>query len=161
MSQYSAITVANKFLELAKRDRVPLTNMQLQKLVYIAHGWNLVLLDKPLFYNNVHAWEWGPVVPKLYKPLSKYKAGYVTDFLPSKGESIAPDAPELKVIEGVWKAYGKYSGLQLSAITHTEGTPWSEVWKTNRYGIIPNELIAQHYRQLLDEPDTADTRAYA
>lgn len=156
---YSAASVANAFLDLAERDGVRLTNMQLQKLVYIAHGWSLALLGKPLFYNNVHAWEWGPVIPKLYKPLRKYGAGQVTDPVPSEEPSVEPGSPEMSVVEGVWKAYGNFSGPQLSAITHKEGTPWSETWSTDKYGIIPPDLIADHYRHLLNERTGSESGA--
>jgi uncharacterized phage-associated protein len=38
---YSVITIANEFINLANNES--LTNMQLQKMVYIAHGFNLAL----------------------------------------------------------------------------------------------------------------------
>lgn len=147
---YNAEAVANAFLELAKRDGKRLTNMQLQKLVYIAHGWSLALLRKPLLDTDVQAWEWGPVIPKLYNRLKKYGAGYVTELIPSD-DTVDPDSEEMSIIERVWEAYGDFNGPQLSAITHTEGTPWSLTWKSRPYGEIERGLIAQHYLQLLDE----------
>lgn len=148
---YSATVIANTFLDLAKRDSKQLTNMQLQKLVYIAHGWSLALLEQPLFYNNVHAWEWGPVIPKLYKPLRKYGAGVVTEPIPTDDPPVDPKSLEMGIIEAVWKSYGNLSGPRLSAITHEDDSPWSITWNAAQYGVIPNELIAEHYSQLLNE----------
>lgn len=147
---YNAQSIANAFLELAKRDGKRLTNMQLQKLVYIAHGFNLALMGEPLFFNNVHAFQWGPVIPKLYKLLSKYGAGNVTELVESDQPIPPPDSPEMKIIERVWRNYGELGGMQLSAITHKENTPWSKVWEKEKFGIIPNELIASHYATLLN-----------
>jgi uncharacterized phage-associated protein len=148
---YSAAAVANKFLELAKPENKGLTNMHLQKLVYIAHGYSLALLGEPLIYNNVHAFEWGPVIPKLYKALSKYGDKVVVEPLKTAEPPPPNDSPEMKVIERVWKNYKGLSGIELSAITHKEDTPWSEIWKTDRFGVIPNELIASHYATLIHE----------
>src|SRR5438270_11888590 len=108
---YSAAAVANAFLKLAKRAGVPLTNMQLQKLVYIAHGWSLALLEKPLVYHGVNAWQWGPVIPPLYEALKKYGAGIVTEPIPTE-EQVEPGSPEMSIIEGVWRGYGKLSAIQ-------------------------------------------------
>ncbi len=148
---YSAESVANAFLDLARRDEKFLTNMQLQKLVYIAHGYCLAKLQKPLFYNNIHAFEWGPVIPNLYKTLSHYRAGEVKDFIATDESPIAEDSAEMEIIREVWQDYGELSGLELSDLTHRKGTPWSETWRTNQYGVISDELIAEHYRQDLYE----------
>ena len=77
----SAIIIANQFIERAKRDGVVLTNMQLQKLVYIAHAWALAL-DQGLIYEPVEAWLWGPVIPSLFHNLGRYGAGEVTSPIP-------------------------------------------------------------------------------
>jgi uncharacterized phage-associated protein len=44
----SAKTVANYFLELGRRDWVAVDPLKLQKLVYLAHGWSLQFLQRPL-----------------------------------------------------------------------------------------------------------------
>lgn len=150
---YSAAAVANEFLRLARRDLKRLTNMQLQKLVYIAHGFHLAITGQPLFYNNVHAWPWGPVIPKLYNRLKKYGSGIVSEQIPRDESSPEGDiAPLAKsIIENVWRSYGQRSGPELSRVTHKADTPWSQTWNTEKYGIIPNELIQTYYRRLLDE----------
>jgi uncharacterized phage-associated protein len=148
---YSAEPVANAFLDLARRDGKFLTNMQLQKLVYIAHGYSLAKLRQPLFYNNIHAFEWGPVIPNLYKTLQKYRAGEVKDYILTNEPPISEDSQEMEIIREVWQDYGELSGFELSALTHRPGTPWSETWRTNQFGVIPDELIAEYYRQDLYE----------
>jgi uncharacterized phage-associated protein len=74
---YSVITIANKFIDLAKNEN--LTNMQLQKMVYIAHGFNLALRGTKLYYEDTRAWNFGPVVPELYEKLQIYGSNKVTD----------------------------------------------------------------------------------
>jgi len=149
---YSAAAIANAFLELAKRDGKSLTNMQLQKLVYIAHGWMLGITGQSLIKNKVEAWAWGPVIPDLYHPLKKYGSGIVDEPLPAKA-TLEAETAEMLVTSAVWAGYGDLSALQLSAITHKDGTPWSQVRQQNpaRHAEIPNRLIAEHYQQLLHE----------
>ena len=148
---YSAESVANAFLDLARHDGKFLTNMQLQKLVYIAHGYCLAKLRQPLFHNNIHAFEWGPVIPNLYKTLRQYGAGEVKDYILINEPPISEDSQEMEIIKEVWQDYGELSGLELSALTHRTGTPWSETWRINQFGVISDELIGEHYRQDLYE----------
>lgn len=147
----SAESVANAFLDLARRDEKSLTNMQLQKLVYIAHGYCLAKLRQPLFHNNIHAFEWGPVIPNLYKTLKRFGGGEVKDYIATDESPIAKDSAEMEIIKEVWTEYGDFSGLELSKLTHRKGTPWSETWRKNPFGVISDELIAEYYRRDLYE----------
>src|SRR5258707_13212925 len=146
---YSAISIANQFLNLAERDSKPLTNMQVQKLTYIAHGFYLAFTERPLFSEQVEAWDWGPVVRPLYRALRRYGAGKVTDLIPEY-DPLDLGKNALTIIEKVWQAYGKYSGFQLSNITHRPGSPWSQA-REQMSDIIPNDTIRAYYRGLLDE----------
>jgi len=148
---YDARSVANEFLRQAG-DR-PLSNMKLQKLVYIAHGYGLAILNKPLIKQPVEAWKYGPVVADLYHALRQYKSGNVTEpinILPTEQLSETDRA----LINSVLNAYGRFSGTQLSSMTHKEGTPWQEVFQPGasfHNEIIPDSLIKEHYIRLLNE----------
>lgn len=148
---YSAESVANAFIDLARRNGKSLTNMQLQKLVYISHGYSLAKLGNPLFHNNIHAFQLGPVIPNLNKTLRRYGAGEVKDYIPTDELPVSEDSQEMEIIREVWHEYGDFSGFELSALTHRKGTPWSETWRKNPFGVISDELIAEYYRQDLYE----------
>ena len=144
----SAQAAANSLIRLARADNTPLTNMQLQKHVFLGQGFCLALLDRPLYYNNTHAWQWGPVVPKLYKALQRYGNGQVTEEIPSDDE-LDPASQEYNILRSVWTAYRKYSGSELSAMTHRPGTPWSKTWAKSKFGVIPSEDIQAYFRDLV------------
>lgn len=61
---YSAQAVANAFVKIAQESKIPVTNMKLQKMVSIAHGFSLATLNEPLTYSDVQAWQYGPVYPE-------------------------------------------------------------------------------------------------
>ncbi len=142
---YSVIDVANKFIDLAKKDNC-LTNMQLQKMVYIAHGFNLALRDTKLYYEDTRAWNFGPVVPELYKELQKYGSSEVTEKIESDNLNDKFDKGSSAIIQAVYNNYKQYSGMQLSDLTHQDGTPWRETWGYNQYGVIPADDIYKFYK---------------
>src|SRR5687768_4006741 len=80
-AMHDARNVANEFLRQAKERGTKLTNMELQKLVYIAHGYSLAILDRPLIKQYVEAWRYGPVIPDLYHALRQYRSGDVTELI--------------------------------------------------------------------------------
>jgi len=154
-----ARVVANEFIRLARADGRALTPLQIIKLVYIAHGWMLALYQRPLISDEVEAWKYGPAIPSLYHALKKYGSGAVTGTIGgSFFESSDLDDDEKDVIEQVYGEYGHLNGIQLSRITHSPGTPWHETWTGQPNELIPNDLIAEHYRQLRDEQQDAAER---
>lgn len=151
MAISDAITVADDFLKLSKLDRRPITPLQLMKLVYIAHGFTLALLDEDLFSDQIQAWKYGPVIPRLYHATKQFGRRPVPfDMIGDAPISI--HGPAAAIIRQVWEKYGVLSGYALSQLTHADGTPWSQVYDEFRYDVpIGDDLIREHYLELLSD----------
>jgi uncharacterized phage-associated protein len=113
-------------LSFAGDEKDPLTNLRLQKLLYYAQAWSLVLRESELFPEDIEAWRWGPVVPTVYNQLPD---GQGAIQIPPTQFFDAPDLPpeDAELVRSVWEAYNQYSALQLSRMTHQE-TPWLRAW---------------------------------
>lgn len=153
---HSARAIANRFLEIAQSEGKQLTNMQLQKLVYFAHGWHLALTGEPLLTDAVKAWTFGPVIPPLYNSLKMFGNGLVTEFIKRKnsdtGEISVVKEPltdyEERLLLRVWQVYGKMTGSEMSYLTHQPGTPWEATWNKEKFSVISDHLIKEHFLSL-------------
>lgn len=149
---YSSCAVANAFLNLAKKEGKTLTNMQVQKLVYFAHGYTLGFIGEPLIRDEVRAWTFGPVIPVLYDRLQIYGRNPI-----AKPLEVGYDVPvdfvsnEGQVIRSVWEAFKDLSAGQLSNLSHQKGSPWYQVWTETEFGEIPNDITAKFYKKLIEE----------
>lgn len=167
MRQYSAKAIANAFLDIAESEGAKIAPMKIQKLVYIAHGWGLGFLGTPLINEEVEAWKYGPVINVLYHEFKQYGSSFIT----RKATDVRLDSKTLKILEEVpnvlpddndvnallskiWSVYGKFTGPQLSDITHLAGSPWDITYNGAHQRIIPREIIEQHYKALIQKrPD--------
>lgn len=146
---YDAMVIANYFLDLAARDRVALGPMKLQKIVYLAHGWSLVLRGKPLIKQNVEAWRYGPVVPALYREFKEFGASPIRRKAKTDN-AVGLDDDTKKLLDAVWERYKYLSGPQLSALTHESGSAWAlTIRDAGPFGtsIIPDELIIDEFQR--------------
>ena len=143
--------VADQILWLRDRARlVPTTPMHAIKLTYLAHGWELGWSSRPLLYEPVEAWVYGPVIPSLYHRYKAFGADPVTVVVHDRSEFF--DSGQRETIEFVVNGYREYSALQLSNLTHEEGSPWDITMREHGVGaIIPNGLIEQHYVEQIED----------
>ncbi len=165
---YDAASIANYFLDLADRNGAGLDPMKIQKLVYFSHGWNLALKDEPLIKERIEAWEYGPVIPPLYGQFKKFGNGRITERalkvvfegmkISYKVASIDADSDEQTnastrpLLDRIWEVYGGLSGVQLSNLTHAEGSPWAITYAKNpgqRHLVIDDELIKADFKRRL------------
>ncbi|HEX2981988.1 MAG TPA: type II toxin-antitoxin system antitoxin SocA domain-containing protein [Ignavibacteriales bacterium] len=73
-NMYNALQAANYFIKKALDEGIPVDPMKLQKLLYFAYGWYYAYYDKPLFRDQLKAWQWGPVIEDIYHAFKKYGA---------------------------------------------------------------------------------------
>lgn len=148
----SCLAIANYFLSLADREKKPLTNKKLQKLLYYAQAWSLALRNRPIFKESIEAWIHGPVIPKAYHHYKKFGFGAIRD----NTNDIDPSSNEYKdILDEVWRIYGKYDADYLEILTHNED-PWllarnrAETGKTLD-NVISHDSMRSFYTSLLQK----------
>lgn len=146
---YTAITIADQILRIAKSKQIELTPLQLMKLTYIAHGWSFPLRGADLFQNRIEAWKYGPVIPDLYHATKRFGRSPISLAMVGDPSELVVDATTKAFLESVFNAYGHMSGVALSSLTHQSGTPWQQVYQEGIYNKeIPDALIRDHYNEL-------------
>jgi uncharacterized phage-associated protein len=167
---YEAAAIANYFLDLSDRDKTTLSPMKIQKLVYFGHGWHLALKDQPLIKERIEAWEYGPVIPPLYGQFKQFGNGPITgravklEFhtpkfvykVASIDSASDPQTNEVTkpLLNRIWEVYGSLSAVQLSNLTHAEGSPWALTVAKNpgqRHLVIDDDLIKEDFKKQLAE----------
>ena len=146
---------------LISRSGGALTPLQVISLVYVAHGYSLALLDRPLTDEAVEAWRHGPVVPSVYHCAKRHGARPIGALLysgagagraerPGAAESLFEGIPpdQRAILDGVLEAYGAFSGSQLVAMTHEAGSPW-DLYRRSR-ATIPDEAIKAYYLEVVN-----------
>lgn len=121
-----------------------ISTWKLQKLIYYCQAWHLVWDEEPLFDEDIQAWANGPVCPDLYE---YHKGLFHTSTMRRSKVSLLKN--ERETISVVVKHYGKYSGQQLSDLTHSE-QPWQIARKglssmERGESVITHESLAEYY----------------
>lgn len=139
-----AFPVANHVLWRANKDAADITPMKLQKIVYFLHGWYMAITGQKLIDEGFSRWQYGPVIPSLYRALKHYGSMPIDDYIKqpdfSSGQLVpyfvdTNTLPQFQsILEQVWTQYSPLTAIQLSTLTHEPGSPWALT--------IPNDEIS-------------------
>lgn len=121
--------VALYILQLLLRDEEEVSAMKLQKICFYAQSWYIAKYNHPLFKHDFQAWKYGPVSPALYEYHAKKATVSLNNtIIPGNVQNIAESDKEF--IKAVVSIYGRFTGLQLSELSHSQ-----DPWKNARRGI--------------------------
>ncbi|HAH11768.1 MAG TPA: hypothetical protein DCL54_04600 [Alphaproteobacteria bacterium] len=148
---FDARAVANFLLDLASADQIPITQLQLYKIVYFCHGWYLAEHNRPLVWNIFEVWKHGPVIKVLRDNFEKFGSDPIsvkaTEFDYEKGQYFVSEASFSKEIvnhiTAIYRIYAHISGLQLSLMTHEAGGAWDRIWNSR----VPSGRFAMRIRE--------------
>lgn len=144
VSMYHASVIAKWFLAYNKIMMLEqgadlISNLKLQKLLYYAQGVYLALRNDPLFFEDIVAWQHGPVVAEVYH---QYKSnGSIGIELTEDFNFDSIDEDTTQILEVVYDEFAQYSAWKLRNMTHNE-TPWLE---TNTGDTIKNDSIKKYF----------------
>ena len=133
----------------------PITNLALQKLLYLSHMVHAGRGRGQLASNSFQAWDYGPVEPQLYHKLKAYGANpFPISVLPS--EPYGQDTPEWASINEVVSALQGATPRRLVSITHAKKGAWAKSYQPGVLGVeIPENLIIEEFHARLRQPEPA------
>ena len=152
--------IFNSFKDSRKDSSRSLNALKLQKLLYYAKAWNLVINkgDK-LFPEQFQAWIYGPVNPIAWQHFKDFD--FSTKETEDKKEfssSVISDK-EMSVLKIVWSVYGKFDGKYLVNLTHSE-EPWLNARKgLNQNSISQNIISEDSMKEFYERRFKEETRA--
>lgn len=120
MASSTANGVADYLLWFAKEHGDLLTPLKLQKLMFYADAWHMVLNDgEELIQEQFEAWVHGPVHRATYHRFSAFR------WNPIPFEAPKPELSERieAFLDSVYGVFGGFSGYELEQLTHQE-LPW-------------------------------------
>lgn len=135
--QYRAADVAACIIEIAMSEGKPVSNLQLQKLLFFCQCDYLGKYGYPLFVDEIVAWQYGPVVKEVYRTYSYRGASpirravrSITMGLRTPFEELASDA--FRVVGNMTTKWLDKDPWELVRRSHRPGGAWDLVY--NRGG---------------------------
>lgn len=137
---YDSRDVAKYVVRVCNDNGTPISNLQLQKILYYVQGSFFAKFGRPAFYNDIVAWRHGPVVPEVYYMYNHNVAKKIKE---NYDEYVIPNAPDedLKLIEETALEKAELDAWMLVAATHAE-RPWKVTYNTPTEGAGEDEVIS-------------------
>ena len=138
---YSALDVAKFVISYSNEKKYEISNLKLQKILYFIQAEFLVSENQPCFYEEIEAWNFGPVVPEVYHVYKIFGGSniYIRNF--NKDKILQKDR---ELIEAMVDVCSKYSPSRLVEITHNQ-TPWKNAYIRGVNNIITRESIKSFF----------------
>lgn len=141
------ISIFEAAKHLGKQAGWSVSNLKMQKILYIAHMHHLGNYGEPLVHGLFEAWDYGPVHPDLYHHAKIFGADPVKNIFRSY-KNLTNEKTEIEILDAAAEQLVDISGAQLVATTHRKGGAWEKNYLPGVKGMkIPNEDILEEYRQ--------------
>ena len=142
---YDALEIAEYIIDYCNSKSVPISNLKLQKILYFVQAEFLVSRDKPCFKDEIQAWDFGPVIPRVYRKYKIYGSGNI----PSRIQSwfCLIDKSDIRLINDMTDQCIKYTASELVEITHHQ-SPWIDNYALNCHNKISNDEIKNYFKEI-------------
>ena len=140
----TARQLANYIINLCIADGQPVSNLQLQKIMYLIQAYFLRRDHKPLFDEDFRAGKYGPVIPEVYREFAMNVGSPITHRC--NDEDLSELSPgDIKLIKQMVKAYREYYPWVLVDKSHQQNGAWAKTYKNGAgYGnVISKESITR------------------
>ena len=143
MNELTALDVANYIVNLCIEEHKPVSNLQLQKILYYIQRYYLYS-NKPLFEDDFIALAFGPAILEVYNRYCGFGGSKITFNITLEDKLSENIKAEIDPIIRTKRI------LEPWEINHTllrKGSPWEVTYNNfGVYSVIPKELIKYDYK---------------
>lgn len=141
----SAQNLCNNILMRAYKEKIKVTPMKLQKLLYYLCVMYVQETNIFPILERFEVWKYGPVLPSIYAEFKPFGSRPINGFaLNSKGKAMIVDEdfnPILKkCIDCIWNKYKNYDAIELAKRTHLKGSGWYSAFQKHEEIISMEEM---------------------
>lgn len=138
----TANDAARFMVNLCIDDGSPISNLQLQKILYFCQLESYRRIGAPLFSDDFEAWRYGPVIPSVYRLFSIFGGLGINRKVKEHG-SLSDS--ERALIRGVARRLRRLRPWELVEKTHSSGSPWDITYGdgSGAGDVIPKKLIKE------------------
>lgn len=135
---YKALDLANYIVDKCIKDDAPITNLQLQRILYFIQT-DFLKRGSQAFSDYIEAWEFGPVVPNVYFHFCGF--GAMPVFI-SRG-TVLNLSTDKNIIDNIVDTKRSLTSWEAAKETHKTTGAWSKVYDNGKGSqhIIPVDLI--------------------
>ena len=126
------------------------SNLKMQKILYIAHLKYMGKHEECLIKTPFEAWDYGPVQPALYHKLKRFGARNVRDVF--FGEEPLAKGEAFDILRRMSELWSVKSGVLIAA-THVGGGAWLRA-RNQGMEIIPDNFIQEEYAQSVKDENS-------
>ena len=137
---YKAMDLANYIVDKCIKDNVPITNLQLQRILYFVQK-DFLKRGSPAFSDYIEAWEFGPVVPNVYF----YFCGFGATPISISRDSVPNLTSDKNIIDNIVEAKRDLDSWVTAKETNKITGAWSKVFNDGKGSqhIMPVDLIKE------------------
>ncbi len=133
---YDVFDIASYIINYCCERNIKISNLKLQKLLYFTQTLFLISNRQVCFDAVIEAWDYGPVVPEVYR---KYKM-YGSMSIPEENDYVnSIDEEDQDKINGMLSKMANMDAFDLVRITHKQD-PWIESYNRVDRTITPEQI---------------------
>lgn len=141
---YNALMIARYIVNYCSEHNSTVSNLKLQKMLYFVQAEFLVDKGEPCFLERIEAWDFGPVVPEVYRAYKVYGSANIPNGFLEKSSQIKSD--DKNRIDAIVDQCMQYSASQLVEITHHQ-SPWVEAYRRGWNNEITLDSIESYFSE--------------
>lgn len=134
---YSALNIAKYTIDKCTKEMHPISNLQLQKILYYIQR-EFLQQGIRAFPEEIEAWQFGPVVPEVYRQYCGFGA------LPIRMRyAVNMESDDARIINPIIERKRMLNPWDMVSDTHSTGKAWDLTYRGGQgdHQIIPQELI--------------------